>query len=88
MLLQVVITQVQFDDCQMIPASKWGQNQAQEKLELSPEEAVIRDKLRVCVCTCVYVCVYVWVCVCVYVCVYARVCVCVCVLHHWVFMIN
>ena len=66
MLWQVVITQVQFDDGQMIPASKWGQNQAQEKLELSPEEAVIRDKLRVCMC--------VYVCVCV--------CMCVCVLHH------
>ena len=49
----MIITQVQFDDGQMIPASKWGQNQAQEKLELSPEEAVIRDKLRVCVYVCV-----------------------------------
>ena len=47
---------MQFDDGQMIPPSKWGQNHAQEKLELSPEEAVIRDKLRV------YVCVYVCVC--------------------------
>ena len=74
---QLVVTQVQFEDGQMISASKWGQNQTQDKLELSPEEVVISDKLKVSVGggregTCS---LYVWVkcdvCVCV-------VCMCVC----------
>ena len=46
---QLVVTQVQFEDGQMISASKWGQNQTQDKLELSPEEVVISDKLKVSV---------------------------------------
>jgi hypothetical protein len=33
--------------------------------------------VRVCICVCVYACVYVCVCVCM--CVYMRVCMCVCV---------
>ncbi|KAL5515301.1 hypothetical protein EMCRGX_G000452 [Ephydatia muelleri] len=43
---KLVVTQVQFEDGQMISASKWGQNQTQDKLELSPEEVVISDKLK------------------------------------------
>ena len=43
--LQVLVTQLQFDG-QMIPARKWGQDMAVEKLELTPEEEDMQEKAR------------------------------------------
>ena len=77
-VVQVVVTQVQFEDGQMISASKWGQSQTQDKLELSPEEMVISDKLKVWVCVHVEGCAC-GVCACGVCACGVCACVCVCI---------
>ena len=44
-LPQVLVTQLQFDG-QMIPAWKWGKVEKVEKLELTPEEEGMQEKVR------------------------------------------
>ena len=40
------MTQIQFEDGHMIPAWKWGKVEKHEKLELTPEEAQLQEKIR------------------------------------------
>ena len=44
---KIRVTQLQLDDGRMIPATKWGREEKVEKLELSPEEEALAEKLRV-----------------------------------------
>jgi len=43
---KVLVGQLQFEDGQMIPASKWGKVEKVEKLELSPEEEGMQEAVR------------------------------------------
>ena len=43
---QVLVTQIQFEDGHMIPAWKWGKAEKHEKLELTPEEEQLQEKIR------------------------------------------
>ena len=40
------MTQIQFEDGHMIPAWKWGKAEKHEKLELTPEEEKLQEKIR------------------------------------------
>ena len=40
------MTQIQFEDGHMIPAWKWGKVEKHEKLELTPEEEQLQEKIR------------------------------------------
>ena len=44
---KIRVTQLQLDDGRMIPATNWGREEKVEKLELSPEEEALAEKLRV-----------------------------------------
>ena len=44
---KIRVTQLQLEDGRMIPANKWGREEKVEKLELSPEEEALQEKLRV-----------------------------------------
>jgi len=44
---KILITQLQFEDGKMIQASKWGSNEPVIKLELTQEELVMQEKLKV-----------------------------------------
>lgn len=45
-VLQVMVTQIQFEDGHMIPAWKWGKVEKHEKLVLTPEEEQLQEKIR------------------------------------------
>ena len=47
---KIRVTQLQLEDGRMIPANKWGKEEKVEKLELSPEEKALQEKLRVSQC--------------------------------------
>ena len=40
------VIQIQFEDGHMIPAWKWGKAEKHEKLELTPEEEKLQEKIR------------------------------------------
>ena len=44
---KILVTQLQFEDGKMIQASKWGSNEPVVKLELTEEELVMQEKLKV-----------------------------------------
>ena len=44
---QVLVTQMQMEDGHMIQACQWGKGETHVRLELSSEEMVLRDKIRV-----------------------------------------
>ena len=44
---KVLITQLQFEDGKMIPASKFGKEEETVTVELTPEEEELREKIRV-----------------------------------------
>lgn len=46
---KILVTQLQFEDGKMINAAKWGSSDAVVKLELTEEELVIEEKLKVTV---------------------------------------
>lgn len=44
---KILVTQLQFEDGKMISASKWGSTDVVVKLELTDEELVTEEKLKV-----------------------------------------
>ena len=46
---KILITQLQYEDGKMIQASKWGSTDVAVKLELTEEERVMEEKLKVIV---------------------------------------
>jgi len=47
---KILVTQLQYEDGKMIQASKWGSNEPVIKLELTEEELVMQEKLKVQYC--------------------------------------
>ena len=43
---QVLVTQLQFEDGQMIPAGRWGRVEKVERLELTEEEAAMKETIK------------------------------------------